>query len=148
MGELIDAIGRNFERLLRWAYPGGLLLFLIWAYSTSFGQEESEFFNELKDLTGSSWWVIFAGTIFAGFAIYIIQNKMVSLLLYWLFSNTWIKRKFTCKAVVNMLRMRANLNPVWYQGYPDYGWATYHATSITGLLVLIFSNFQLKLMNT
>ena len=76
MGELIDAIGRNFERLLRWAYPGGLLLFLIWAYSTSFGQEESEFFNELKDLTGSSWWVIFAGTIFAGFAIYIIQNKM------------------------------------------------------------------------
>src|SRR4030042_5434851 len=123
MSGVIDEIGKNFERLLRWAYPGGLFLVLLF-FSTLINGKSTAF-NTLLAYTQNNWLVIFFAGIFIGSAIYIFQSNVVANILKFLLklipSKCCLHLKRRTK--ISELLTRAALNPQWFQGYIDYAWA-------------------------
>ena len=86
MSGIIDDIGRNFERLLRWAYPGGLFLVLLFISTLveSYHHETRDIlydfsptFEILIRYTDHNWFVIFLGSLFVGGAIYLFQSEVI-----------------------------------------------------------------------
>jgi len=150
MGPLIDSIDKNFQRLLRWAYPG--ILFLVLLHMSRPG----EFVILSKVIY--PWGLITAGLI-AGAVIYLCQgyifNQIVShvaLCLRWELNADYKidgDNTVRCKRIFGKLLKHADLwasicSKRWGQdlhrldSYLNYAWAIYHATALTGWLVLIF----------
>jgi len=153
--KLVQSLGGNFERILRWIYPGALFLVLL-------RMSKPHAFKSLatpNDI-GGPWELIIAGLV-AGFAAYLIQayalNHLVSLVFQvanWdintgLHVNVRsgagqpklglerLAHLFDRHAQATWLRWGGNL-PEGLSNYLSYGWATYHAVSMTGWLTLLF----------
>jgi hypothetical protein len=145
MGNFIEALGKGFERLLRWFYPAGLFLALLYlSMPLSFNN-----IREIKIVPDP--WPLIIVAIVAGMASYLIQaylvNNIVSLcyspsgLLYknkeelngkltkWFveWAERWGETAWRRHGINNINRReREHL-----QNWLDYSWSTYHATFIT-----------------
>ncbi len=161
---LIDSIGRNFERLLRWAYPGALFLVLLRL------ARPNDFEKLANVLDDRSLWGLFVGGLVAGTVVYLAQgyvmNQLVSLVLavvrwdvnirpfdhprrlqqflHWWFVG-WVVPRLTCLAdsVAQNAQRRwtARDYPRRLSSWLDYAWGVHHAMSSTGWLVLFFFLF-------
>ena len=155
MGDLIDSIGRNFQRLLRWVYPGALFLVLLRISSP-------DAFNHLACLNlGIGLWGLVVGGLVAGFVIYLFQGYFVSYIVTFIFIwAKWdvrqglqvpapkIREKCKCipycvlhffdrMAVATRRRWNGSV-PKGLGNYLDYAFAAYHAVMMTGWLTLVF----------
>lgn len=153
MADLVDSIGRNFERLLRWVYPGAFFLVLLRLSNRSA-------YDNLLKVEPELWALVVAGIV-AGVVVYLLQGYVLNMGLSILVTRIgW-----------DVNAREGNENPSWWptcldrlahlfdriaqgtkrrwggmnrQGlgnYLNYAWATYHATSITGWLTLVFYYF-------
>lgn len=156
MNNWLGSLYGSFERLLRWAYPGGLFLLLLYL-----GRPED--FYAVSAVGGNTWFLLFGGLII-GAAVYLVQvnvlTQLLSALAQWLrwdvgthpgtnsqqarhlrpvawlpglrrLATDW----FDPQAHVIERRQRIARNPDTYQ---DYAWATFHSTMVTGWLALLF----------
>jgi hypothetical protein len=157
--KLIYSIGANFERLLRWVYPGALFLVLL-------RMSRPDVFNALacRNL-GIGLWGLVVGGLVAGFVIYLFQGYVVSYIINVVFILLkWdVRQRLQCdhgereteskKQPVSCVRwmlplfdgMAAGTRERWsisdtqkLGNHLDYAWATYKVVLITGWLTIIF----------
>ena len=88
MGNLIDAIGRNFERLLRWFYPGLLLLVLL-----QIGRPKLLYDRILPD--EDPVLALVAITLVGSFLLYAIQRYVIHEVIYYCLYN-WFNPPRRC----------------------------------------------------
>ena len=151
----LDAISRNFERLLRWAYPSALLFtLLLLSLPASFFNGPLSLASEFHSLLP---WILLVGFLTVGFAVYLFQSQVInvftsflSVILRWeknaKYKDTLVPR--------GCLRIFVNTFDAWASvieekwpdvdkriDYMNYAWSVYHAASITGWLTLLFFLF-------
>jgi len=145
MQNFSEALGKNFERLLRWLYPG--VLFLVLLHLS--GQRDLI----PADNVGLYSWPIVIGGITVGAAVYLIQMYIVTQFI----SFIVVLIRWDVNALVDnerpigdcrfakfvdryarAIEARWRSSPQGTHSYLDYAWATYHAASITGWLALAF----------
>jgi len=163
MESIMEALGKGFERILRWIYPGALflvLLFLSHPKSLKELLEISPFSNE---------WEIIIVILIAGMVVYLIH----ALFLNQIISIPFLKSGLLHKSDMELLRdsgeklnkknymkklvplVNAWIEPTIckfglnnealtkrererFRSYLDYAWGTYHAASITLWLAIFF----------
>jgi len=149
MGDLIRAVDSSFQRLLRWVYPGGLLLVLLYIASE-------------KDLIGwelqlSSLLIVVV--FFAGATLYLFQTTVINQIISTFATLTRLEKnaiddnarpmrgfiaianffdKWAREAEIRWPPHRGDIQRDDIQSFLNYRWAVYHATLITGWLTLIF----------
>jgi len=159
LGDLIDSIGKNFERLLRWVYPGALFLVLLYA-------SKPNFFKNLTSVDNAiGIWGLVVGGLVAGVIVYLLQGYVVSYIINVAFMLLrWdVRQRLQCdhgereteskKQPVSCVRwmlplfdgMAAGTRERWsisdtqkLGNHLTYAWATYKAVLITGWLTIIF----------
>lgn len=149
MDNVIDAVGRNFERLLRWAYPSGLFLVLLYLARPSD-------FAKLA-LVMPPWGLVIGGLV-AGAIAYFIQgyffNQLATIFFVWIRWDVNIRWDTEGEAVANPSNwilqasnaMAQNAGARWKatnEGYRllnwlDYAWGVHHAMAITAWLIPFF----------
>ena len=72
LNKLIDSTFNNFERVLRWVYPGGLAVVLLYAANPEFLQKT------VYDHFGG--WPVVIGGLIAGAVVYLFQAYFVGYL--------------------------------------------------------------------
>jgi hypothetical protein len=154
MQDISEALGKNFERLLRWVYPGALFLVLL-------RMSRPEAFDAVAhDEPVNVWGLVVVGLV-AGFVVYLIQSYVVNYFVLLLFQlKNWdvnqglqvappetpereprwvflrpLARLFDRYA--QAIRDRVNLSEPLVN-YLNYAWAAFHAVFITGWLTLVF----------
>jgi hypothetical protein len=155
MGELIYAVGKNFERLLRWIYPGALFLVLL-------GMSKPDAFDHLAKLDDGIglWGLVIVGLV-GGVVTYLVQGYVVGFALAIIFNLlrwdvnqglqvdvfAWSTRPRCCPRGVERFFDRMAKATVNRQGgsvteslgnYLNYAHGTYHAILITGWLTVVF----------
>jgi len=145
----ISALGKGFERLLRWAYPGVLFLVLLYMSKPTVFKAVSEAVGFPDD----TFWGLLIGGLGIGFALYLFQayciTSLFSVFTHWFeydpnlpnvnkdrYSNCRFVKWFSDEAekIENLHPKRENL-----QDYMNYSWGTFHAAFLTGLLTIIFT---------
>jgi hypothetical protein len=152
--KLIDSIGANFERILRWVYPGALFIVLLYA-------SRPIVLENLHDKIGI--WGLVASGLVSGFVIYLFQGYVISQLITIFFilikwdirqglqvdpykSEKGTNAKPETNPIVRLFdRMARATQERWSIGDPqnlgnylNYTWAIYHAVLMTGWLTLFF----------
>ena len=163
MPNLEEFIGKNFERVLRWIYPGALFVVLLYA-------SHPGYFNGPDGLYAKiGLWGLVVGALVAGFIIYLFQAYVIGYIITvpFIFSG-WdvrqrlpkkvketnterkpgIKTKLKCcrERTVSLFDTMARATrdrwsdevPPKLNNYQNYAWATYHAVLMTGWLTLFF----------
>ena len=148
---LLDSIDRNFQRLLRWAYPAALLLLLLLITDSS-----STVGVFVKEQSDKPLWVLAVGLLAAGAATYLfhmaIVIQAVSLLsigVRWELNalDPGTTPVWPFKGIASAFdKWATSTQRRWNTrdklgGYLDYAWATCHAQFITGWLTLVFIFF-------
>ncbi len=151
MDDVVESLGRNFERLLRWAYPGALFLVLL-------RMSRPNAFDAWAQVEHP--WGLVVGGLVAGFALYLIQanaiNQVITIVVQVLKWDVnvglqvamssaseprqglrWLTRLMDRQAQ-GTIRRWSRTERDGRKGYLDYGWATYHAMLLTGWLTLLF----------
>ena len=77
----IDAIGRNFERMLRWVYHGGLLYFLL-VLNGKITFIIEVFPEQLLPKQNGIAWALLIFFLFSGAAVYIFQAYVVNMIIW------------------------------------------------------------------
>lgn len=145
MNNLGEYIGQGFERLLRWFYPGALFVVLL-------SLSRPDIFASITEQFGFPEHTIWGLLIFGlgvGFAIYLFQQYVItqtlsalSQLLRWDPNIARTDQPRTCclRVLAQWIDPQARVIEKQYKdsNYIDYSWATYHATSMTGWLLLVF----------
>jgi len=154
--KLIDSIWANFERFIRWVYPGALFLVLL-------AMSRPKAFEALVNMDdGIGKWGLVVGALVAGVIIYLLQGYVVSyiitvplILLKWDVRQglqvDLDKRETEPKnqpvsclrwMVPLFARMAAATRERWNAkeigNYLDYAWGVYHALLMTGWLTIAF----------
>jgi len=164
MGDIIRAIDESFQRLLRWVYPGFLILVLLYMSKPCY----FKFFIS-NQYMGSAGIII--GCLTLGVLAYIIQYSIIAQILNFIskacmwdpnlgrwpddnmISSCAIgKSRVRCKRIAKCFDMQAG--PIEREiqkeqdkqdkyrngnsSLMDYRWAIYHATSLSGLLIFVF----------
>lgn len=142
-----ESIFKNFERILRWIYPGALFLSLL--YLT--GSDILNFIRKIEP--NHSWFFLVLVAAVAGFVIYLFQQQVIAQFIsFFTMLSDWDKESDPSKlpwgkycqkmakhadkwvtATIARWNSPELLNP-----YLDYAFARYHATSITAWLTLLF----------
>lgn len=154
MDNVVNSIGRNFERLLRWAYPGGLFLVLL-------RMSKPVAFSGMANLPNvKEPWGLVIGGLVAGFTVYLFQAYVINHFISLLFQlanwdiNVGLQvrvaecrpprlglgrcaRLFDRHAEATWRRWGDDL-PKGLANYLNYAWASYHAVFTTGWLTLLF----------
>ena len=153
MGDMIDSIVKNFERFLRWAYPGLLFLALLYV-------SRPINFADAYETIGNPW-VFLAGGLGVGAALYLFQINVItqlpSAIAQWrrwdvdIHPNPTVYPdeppepkhglgRLACwfNPQARNIEKRCNRSREDKDAYLDYAWGTLHATSITGWLLLAF----------
>lgn len=167
IADAIDTIFTHFERLLRWFYPGGLILVLLW-------MSRPTDFNRLADgatvggavVTTPSVdgpWDLIVGALIAGFAAYLIQHGVINQVMSLLWPPLvpegdagqgsvggkrsrvleiikiwhWLDRRLDRVAENTRNRWSDGL-PKNLQNYLNYAWGVHHAVMMTGWLTFVF----------
>lgn len=71
MNNPFEFIGSNFERLLRWVYPGALFIVLLYATHPEFLQGEEGLYSKI------GIWGLVTGGLVIGAVIYLFQSYVV-----------------------------------------------------------------------
>lgn len=153
MGGLVESLGRSFERLLRWLYPGALFLVLLYLSSRSV-------FNSIRRVQ-DPWALVFVAIV-AGMVTYLLQTYVVNQFISLLFDLPCLRLLSTdteqLKGRPKCLAEGAARwgEPAWRRwgiswhersdeqakerlnSWLDYSWSTYHAGFITVWLTLVF----------
>jgi hypothetical protein len=77
LSKVIDSIVANFERFLRWVYPGGLTVALLYAANPTFLKDQ------VYDKFGG--WGMVIGGLVAGAVVYLFQAYVVSWIVTFIF---------------------------------------------------------------
>ena len=150
--ELVDSIGRNLERLLRWAYPGMLFL-VLFSVSTIDGLESV---SDKVGFPSDTIWGLVIGALVVGAAVYLFQayvvTQLLSILSLWPNWNVGIYKqsvkrrtlKYGLNGLASHFDRLADAIEMKYpkpndrKSYMAYSWAAFHATSITVWLPSFF----------
>jgi hypothetical protein len=159
---MVDSIFKNFERLLRWFYPGILLLILL-------PLSQLNTIDEIQTYSKDSFWLFMIVVFGIGAAIYLGQNvlnQIISIIteltkwdvamnldgdpdiiLYgerrppvkWL---RWLAPFFDKQAGEIERKIARDKQSDNKSSLMDYLWGTYHATSITAWLLFVMMRFS------
>ena len=159
MVNLIDALGKSFERLLRWIYPGALFLVLLYLSSPPC-------INVLTSINGiAGVWGLVLVAVVAGMAVYIAQAYIFNQIVSLCFSPSGLLHKKTKTLNRGKAKKLAKFADTWGEGawrrwgiqteqltdrhaierlngWLDYAWSAYHAGCITLWLTLTFFCFS------
>jgi len=136
MKDSIDALGENFERLLRWVYPGFLLTLLLYLAKPYLFEHIA--FNRTVGLSG-----LIIGCVVIGFIVYILQTNFLQQIFIVIFtlckwSHSQVLRKH--KNFIHELFYGEAEIIVKHSGknYSSYLWSTCHMMFITCWLTFLF----------
>lgn len=149
MQNWIDSIFRNFERILRWIYPGALFLSLLYLSSPNC-------LNFIKEVEAVHSWLLLLFAVIAGCIIYLSQQVITQLFSLLITGSRWewepdheklhwgccryIARCFFdpwADLTISRFKPQKHLD-----SWLNLAWARYHATFITAWLILIFFFFK------
>jgi hypothetical protein len=145
MGNVAEALGRSFERLLRWLYPAALFLVVAYAARPSLLK-----LGQKLPAMGDTWGLILVALV-AGFIAYLLQSYVWTTLISEVLDRTvrWSTRNRSAGGFVAYVDRR--FDDAWRRwghnrkemnDYLNYAWATYHAASMTGWLTIVFTCFK------
>ena len=148
-----EYLGRNFERLLRWVYPGALFLVLL-------RMSRPQAFKAVADVESGNVWDLVVVGLAAGFVVYLLQgyviNQLISAvaqLLRWDVNVYPSDQPIHCRCLRCLVRWvdpqarsirRRYSTCESLNSYLDYAWGVYHALSITGWLTILFFGIRAK----
>ena len=156
MPNWIESVFKHFERLLRFVYPGALLLTLLYLSSPNFGCLKClSYVNEIdKGIETNDLWPFLLVVTVAGIVIYYFQQLVITAFIsIFTVKSGWqlepdpdklpwkCCRKLAghCDGLIKTIIYR------WYgeklDSYFNYAWAINHAAFITSWLTLIFAFF-------
>jgi hypothetical protein len=155
MPNWIESIFNNFERLLRWIYPGALFLLLLYLSNPKCLNylEESD-----KYIWTNNLWLLIMLAIVAGIVIYFFQQLVVTAIIsfFTVWSGWQIEpdpsklRWKCCRKIAGHFNWWARTvtnrwkYPKRIDSYFNYAWGINHAAFITSWLTLTFFFFIKK----